>query len=119
MLGMNADKSRHVPTPPILRWVFRHDGMRLICRVDRQTSGRYALVIVPEGAGAKSLGRVTIYSSAAEAAGKFRVWETANTVRLAVELVLLLVGMRALIGMYSNARMTPAEPTAEQAARGG
>ena len=59
------------------------------------------------------------YSSAAEAAGKFRVWETANTARLAVELVLLLVGMRALIGMYSNARMTPAGTTAEQAARGG
>ena len=66
-LGMNADESRYVPTPPVLRWVFRHDGMRLTCRVDRQTSGRYALVIIPEGEAAKSLGRVTIYASAGEA----------------------------------------------------
>ena len=64
---MNADESRYVPTPPILRWVFRHDGMRLICRVDRQTSGRFALVIVPEGDGGKSLGRVTVYPAAADA----------------------------------------------------
>jgi hypothetical protein len=41
--------------------------MRLTCRVDRQTSGRYALMIIPEGDGAKSLGRVAIYSSAGEA----------------------------------------------------
>jgi hypothetical protein len=46
------------------------------------------------------------YSSPAAAAAQFRVWETANTVRLAVEFVLLLVGMRALIGVYSNARAT-------------
>lgn len=46
------------------------------------------------------------YSSPAEAAAQFRTWETANLVRIAVELVLLLVGMRALIGMYSNARAT-------------
>ena len=64
---MNTDHSRHVPTPAILRWVFRHDGMRLTCRVDRQTSGRYALMIIPEGEAAKSLGRVTIYASAGEA----------------------------------------------------
>lgn len=46
------------------------------------------------------------YSSPAEATAQFRVWETANVVRLVVEFVLLLVGMRALIGMYSNARAT-------------
>jgi hypothetical protein len=45
------------------------------------------------------------YSSPAEAAAQFRIWETANTVRLAVEFVLLLVGLRALIGMYRDARV--------------
>ena len=49
------------------------------------------------------------YSSAAEATAQFRMWETANALRLAVEFVLLLIGMRALIGMYSNGRATPAE----------
>ena len=44
------------------------------------------------------------YASPAEAAAQFRIWETANLVRISVELVLLLVGMRALIGMYSNVR---------------
>jgi hypothetical protein len=53
------------------------------------------------------------YSSPAEAAGQFRVWETANTVRLAVEFVLLLIGMRALIAMYSNSRATVAVADAE------
>lgn len=51
------------------------------------------------------------YSSAAEAAAQFRIWETANMVRLAVEFVLLLIGLRALIGMYSNARPTLPEPS--------
>lgn len=44
------------------------------------------------------------YSSPADAAAQFRAWETANLIRLAIEFVLLLVGLRALIGMYSNAR---------------
>ena len=65
---MNTRQSqRYVPTPAVLRWVFRHEGMRLTCRVDRLTSGRYALVIVPDGDAAKSLGRVTVYASAGEA----------------------------------------------------
>ncbi|HYO78127.1 MAG TPA: hypothetical protein VE010_16830 [Thermoanaerobaculia bacterium] len=51
------------------------------------------------------------YSSPTEAAAQFRIWETANTVRLAVEFVLLLISMRALIGMYSNAK-TPLPRTA-------
>ena len=43
------------------------------------------------------------YSSPDEAAARFRVWETANLVRLAVEFALLLIGMRALIGVYRDA----------------
>lgn len=40
------------------------------------------------------------YSSAAQATAQFRLWETANRVRLGVEFLLLLVGLRALIGVH-------------------
>jgi hypothetical protein len=43
------------------------------------------------------------YASTAEAAAQFRTWETANLVRLGAEFLLLLVGMRALIGVHANA----------------
>jgi hypothetical protein len=40
------------------------------------------------------------YSSAAQAAAQFRLWEVANHTRLVTEFLLLLVGMRALIGVH-------------------
>lgn len=42
------------------------------------------------------------YSSSAQAAAQFRLWEVANRTRLVVEFLLLLVGMRALIGVHVN-----------------
>lgn len=42
------------------------------------------------------------YSSPAQAAAQFRLWETANWTRLCAEFLLLLVGMRALIGVHVN-----------------
>lgn len=44
------------------------------------------------------------YESPAQAAEQFRVWEAANLVRLGVEFILLLIGMRALVAVHSNAR---------------
>ncbi|MDP9194069.1 MAG: hypothetical protein M3P06_20425 [Acidobacteriota bacterium] len=50
------------------------------------------------------------YSTPAQAAAQFRLWETANLARLGAEFLLLLVGMRALIGVHVNT------PVATQAA---
>ena len=41
--------------------------MSVVCRVDRQATGRYALVIIPQGGAAATLGRMAIYTSALEA----------------------------------------------------
>ena len=57
----------HTPRPAILRWVFRNGDMLLTCRVDRQTSGGYAVVIIPKGNSPASTGRVSIYPTAVEA----------------------------------------------------
>jgi hypothetical protein len=40
------------------------------------------------------------YSSPAQAAAEFRIWETANLARLGVEFLLLLVGLKALIAVH-------------------
>ena len=57
----------HTPRPAILRWVFRSGDMILTCRLDRQTSGGYAVVIIPKGNAPASAGRVAVYPSAIEA----------------------------------------------------
>ena len=57
----------HTPRPAILRWVFRNGDMLLTCRVDRQTSGSYAVVIIPKGNAPATAGRVSVYPSAIEA----------------------------------------------------
>ncbi len=36
------------PTPPVLRWVFRRGANALVCRLDRQLTGSYAITILPE-----------------------------------------------------------------------
>ena len=41
--------------------------MRVTCRVDRQSTGRYALVIIPTGGDLAGAGRVVIYPSALDA----------------------------------------------------
>jgi hypothetical protein len=36
------------PNPPVLRWVFRRGADSLVCRLDRQITGGFAITILPE-----------------------------------------------------------------------
>lgn len=52
--------------------------MRLTCRVDRQqTTGRYALAIIPSGRTLGKFGRIAIYPSALEAVRQHAALATA------------------------------------------